>query len=60
MAERKTNLTQSSAEEFLNTIEDQTRRQDAFTVLELMQRVTGEPPQMWGSAIIGFGHQRVT
>ncbi len=30
------------------------RRQDAEKLLELMARVTGEPPRLWGS-VIGFG-----
>jgi hypothetical protein len=30
------------------------RRRDAETLLELMSRVTGESPQLWGS-VIGFG-----
>ena len=30
------------------------RRQDAEKLLELMARVTGEPPSLWGS-VIGFG-----
>jgi len=28
---------------------------DAFSILELMQNITGEPPVMWGPSIIGFG-----
>ena len=60
MAERQTNLTDRSAEEFLNTIGDEQKRQDAFAILELMQRMTGEPPRMWGSAIVGFGSHRMT
>ncbi len=31
------------------------RRQDAETLLELMGRVTGEPPRLWGPSIVGFG-----
>ncbi|MDQ3529502.1 MAG: DUF1801 domain-containing protein, partial [Actinomycetota bacterium] len=27
----------------------------AETLVELMGRVTGEPPRMWGKSIIGFG-----
>jgi hypothetical protein len=32
-----------------------TRRRDAETLVELMGRITGEPPRMWGKSIIGFG-----
>lgn len=53
-----TNKTQPTADDvtaFLNSIEDEQKRADAFAVMELMQRVTGEPPVMWGSSIVGFG-----
>lgn len=39
---------------YLNGVSPEKRRRDAEKVLELMSRVTGEPPQLWGS-IIGFG-----
>ena len=55
MAELKTKVNDASVEAFLNTIEDAKKRQDSFTVLELMKEVTGAEPKMWGSSIIGFG-----
>jgi hypothetical protein len=39
---------------YLDGVTPQKRRRDAEKLLELMARVTGEPPQLWGS-IIGFG-----
>jgi hypothetical protein len=39
---------------YLKGVTPEKRRRDAVTLLELMSRVTGEPPQLWGS-IIGFG-----
>jgi hypothetical protein len=55
MAELKTKPTGASVTEFLNGIADEQKRQDAFTILALMQEITGAPAKMWGSAIIGFG-----
>ena len=40
---------------FLAAVEHDVRRRDAGTLVELMQRVTGEPPRMWGPSIVGFG-----
>jgi hypothetical protein len=40
---------------FIDKVASPTRRRDAETLLELMTRVTGEPPRMWGPSIIGFG-----
>ncbi len=31
------------------------RREDALVLLDMMRRVTGEEPVMWGASIIGFG-----
>jgi len=55
MAEIKTKKTEASVEDFLNSIEDETRRVDGFTLLALFKKVTKEQPKMWGSSIIGFG-----
>ena len=42
--------------EFINTVDTTAvRREDARTLIALMQEVTGESPHMWGPSIIGFG-----
>jgi hypothetical protein len=58
-AEVKTRPTAASVEEFLNSVPDETRRADAFRVLEMFKRLTGEEPVMWGPAIVGFGSQKL-
>ena len=55
MAELKTKRNDTSVEGFLNGIADERKRQEAFTILHLMQEVTGETPTMWGDTIVGFG-----
>jgi len=55
MAELKTKVTDASVVEFLNTIQDEQRRQDCMTILELMRKSTGTEPKMWGGSIVGFG-----
>jgi hypothetical protein len=55
MAENKTTQNEASVTDFLHTIADPKAREDSFVILELMQRVTGEKPNMWGSSIVGFG-----
>jgi len=57
---RKTQATDGDVEAFLADVTDERRRSDAEEALELMRRVTGVEPVMWGSAIIGFGHQPYT
>jgi hypothetical protein len=56
MAELKTKANDASVTEFLNRIPDEKKRQDSFTILELMRRVTDAEPKMWGDSIVGFGN----
>jgi hypothetical protein len=40
---------------YIDAVAGETRRRDADTLLEMMTRITGETPRMWGPSIIGFG-----
>lgn len=53
--ELKTKLNDGDVKEFLDSVENDKRRQDAFQMLDMMKSITGEDPKMWGSSIIGFG-----
>lgn len=44
---------------FLAGISDEQRRADAAEVCALMASATGQPPVMWGSAIVGFGSRHL-
>jgi len=55
MSENKTRPTDQSVIDFLNSVEHNTRRQDAFALLKLMEETTGEDAVMWGSSIVVFG-----
>lgn len=39
---------------YLTAIEPAERRADCAALIEIMSRVTGEPPRLWGS-MVGFG-----
>ena len=54
MYELKTKPTPKTPVEFLDNITDETLRQDCYAIVDLMQKVTGKPAVMWGTAIIGF------
>lgn len=47
--------TGASVEDFLAGVPDGRRREDARRLCAMMAQVTGEPPAMWGTSIIGFG-----
>jgi len=55
MAEPKTKENDLSVAEFLDRVEDERRRRDCRTVVELMREVTKVEPKMWGTSIVGFG-----
>ena len=55
MAEQKTKPTALSVKKFLSAVEPAQRRQDAIDVCAMMERLSREPPRMWGSSIVGFG-----
>jgi hypothetical protein len=55
MAENKTKQTDKSVTAFLESVENKTKREDSFKLVELMQEITGEEPKMWGDTMVGFG-----
>ncbi len=57
--EIKTSENDASVEDFLNAVEDEQRRADSLLALEIFKKITGEPPKMWGTAIVGFGNRKV-
>ncbi|MCG2621830.1 DUF1801 domain-containing protein [Arthrobacter sp. I2-34] len=54
-AENKTQPTDRNVEEFLSQVPHPVRRADAFVLLEMMARLTGEEPVLWGPTMVGFG-----
>jgi len=55
MAELKTKPNDADVDAFIDAVEDEQRRADCRQVAALMAEVTGQPPVMWGTAIVGFG-----
>ena len=53
--EIKTRETDASVDGFIDSVENETRRNDAVKVLQMFNRITGETPKMWGPAIVGYG-----
>jgi len=57
LAQIKTKETSASVENFLNSVKDEAKRKDSFTILKMMQKAAKEKPKMWGSSMIGFGNK---
>lgn len=51
----KTQKTDKNVEEYLNSIDHDRKRSEAFELLEMFKRATGEKPYIWGDSIVGFG-----
>jgi hypothetical protein len=55
MAENKTMPTGAAVADFLDAVPDPKRRADARELCAIMERLSGEPPVLWGPSIVGFG-----
>lgn len=56
MAKNKTEPTQASVERFIRTFANsEQKKKDSYELIELMKKVSGHEPKMWGPSIIGFG-----
>ncbi|MEQ1770185.1 MAG: DUF1801 domain-containing protein [Devosia sp.] len=55
MAETKTKQTDVPVEEFISRIEDPRKRADSHVLIDMMRKISGAEPEMWGPTIIGFG-----
>jgi len=55
MAELKTKENEGDVNAFLNSMENERKRQDSLKILNLMEKATGMVAKMWGDSIVGFG-----
>jgi hypothetical protein len=58
-AELKTKKTAASVDDFIDAQKDEQVRDDCRAIIKLMSAATGEPPKMWGAAIVGFGTMKL-
>jgi len=55
MYEAKTKETDKSVVDFLESIENEKKKKDAYKLLKIFEEATGYKPVIWGTSIIGFG-----
>lgn len=53
--EAKTKENHASVDDFILSVKNDQRREDAKKLVKIFEEVTGYPAKMWGTAIIGFG-----
>ena len=52
----KTTETEVGVIDFINSfVDNEQKKQDSFTLIELMKKWSGFEPKMWGPTIVGFG-----
>ena len=51
----KTKPTVVDVTAFIHAVADERQRADAQKIADMMERLSGFPPKMWGPSIIGFG-----
>ena len=57
MAKNKTEATNKNVLDFIKEFTDsETKRNDSYELIKLMQEVSGFEAKMWGPSIIGFGN----
>lgn len=59
-ADNKTKVNNASVLDFINALADAQQKEDSLVILRMMEQITGEKPEMWGSALIGFGRVQIT
>ena len=55
MSTIKTHVNDASVEDFINAVDGDIKKADAFKLLEIYKKATNEEPKMWGTSMIGFG-----
>jgi hypothetical protein len=53
--ELKTKQNENSVLEFIESIDNEKKREDAWRLLDIFTEETGFPAKMWGPSMIGFG-----
>lgn len=54
MADNKTKVNNASVKAYLEQVDSETQKKEAYEILEMMKRITKQKPKMWGDALIGF------
>lgn len=60
MADNKTKPTASSVEDYLAAKGNPQQIADCHALMQLFEKVSGQPPVMWGVGIVGHGAYRYT
>jgi len=55
-SQNKTSATDKDPYEFIEEwVDNEQKRKDSLVLIDMMQKITGHKPKMWGPTMIGFG-----
>lgn len=60
MAENKTKRTDASVEDYIASRANEQQHSDCQELMALLEKITRQPPKMWGPSIVGYGSYRYT
>lgn len=60
MADLKTKATDASVADYIAARASAEQQADCQTLMAIFQKVTQQPPKMWGPSIVGYGSYRYT
>ena len=52
--QNKTLENDSNVNDFLEGVQDAQKKADSYTILQMMEDITGFKPKMWGASLVGF------
>lgn len=55
MPKLKTKITDEDVIGYIESIEDESKKEDACALVELFEKVTKKEPRLWNNNVIGFG-----
>ena len=58
MAENKTKRTDASVEDYIASRANEQQHSDCQELMALLEKITRQPPKMWGPSIVGYGSYR--
>lgn len=56
----KTEPTDASVEDYIASRANEQQRTDCQELMALLEKITQQPPKMWGPSIVGYGFYRYT
>jgi len=60
MAENKTKPTDASVDGYIASRANEQQHADCQELMALLEKITRQPPRMWGPSIVGYGFYRYT